>query len=250
MSEWLTTIPEDITIDVASEDGSVSQIPMAQHPKLQEFAGKDLHEVLKSYIHAQDTLGKAIKPLPEKATEEQRTEFMQQLRKLSGVPDTVEGYELSVDEIDEVDTELVDWFKHLAYELGIPPTAAQKLLAGYNSKAKELWETFEAKQSEAVEAARQEALATLSKTFGGEEKAKEAAEIAKRGFEVVGAKAKLPEEVLVDFKKQFGNNPAFVQVFHAIGSMFTEDNVEHSGTHHRASNKATLAQTMYPNMNP
>lgn len=95
--------------------------------KIQEFSGKSVDELAKSYLNAQSALGKRALPIPgPESTPEQRQEFFRSL----GCPETPEGYNLKDLEYEGQkygETDRVKWFQESAHKAGLTSEQASKL---------------------------------------------------------------------------------------------------------------------------
>ena len=143
------TLNEDNFINNLSED-------LRGDPSLKDF--KDLNGLAKSYINAQKMLGNSIRIPSEDAGEEALNDFYSKLSSVKGVmkapnsdddkeslynylgkPESIEGYEIKVDESIPVDHSQLGEFKELAYDLNLTKEQAQKSLDYYhNIRMKEI----------------------------------------------------------------------------------------------------------------
>jgi hypothetical protein len=165
-----------------------------------------------------------------------------------GVPESPDKYELKVG--DNSNHEMVGWFKQAAHDVGLPPGKAQKLVDSYTEFANAMWAKMEAEAVEEQKTADTKAHKVLMETFKTEEALKVAAEVAHRGFTSVATVAKINPEKIKSFIDKTGADPMFIEIFHAIGQTFKEDNFIDSGTHRSGTKETSIATRVYPGMNP
>lgn len=219
---WLETIPEDLKYEAKGDDGKTVEMALRDHPKLKEFAGKDIGEFAKSYAELNKLVGKkaGLQPLSEDASDEDKATFDQGLRQLLGVPETPEGYEIKMPEGAVKDEAMSGWFSKTAHELGFSPAQAQALSDAFGVFGQEYWDAK-------LDADNKAATETLTKEFG--DKAAEVAETAKRGFQAAAKRAGIESGEAELFLAAHGNDPTVLKVFKVFGEVFKEDGIPDGG---------------------
>lgn len=89
---------------------------------------KTSDDQLKAHREAKKLLGQPVR-LPKdhtKLTDEQKGEIAAFHRKMTGVPDSPEGYAFKLPEDAPIDEEAIDTFRKLAHERGMDPATAQE----------------------------------------------------------------------------------------------------------------------------
>lgn len=131
-TQWQKTLPEEWTVKVLGDDGVEQEIPLRDHPALQNYTSKD--EAVKALVHAQRMLGKTPKGyvrMPgEEDGEEERNAFYAAL----GRPEGADGYalpEMELPEGYEVKGELLAGFKGKAHALGLTPQQVEGLYSWF-----------------------------------------------------------------------------------------------------------------------
>lgn len=90
----------------------------------------DVENLAKAYVNASSMIGRDKIPLPgEHSSPDDWNEVFTRL----GRPESAEGYE--VDAGEGAESELVDWFKNTAHDIGLNNKQAQQLLSAYNDMA-------------------------------------------------------------------------------------------------------------------
>lgn len=179
----------------------------------------------------------------QQATEGQNTEGQQAegakaeggQAKPEGAPDK---YEFKAPEGAEFDTQVIENFSEVAKELNLTQDAAQKILDKMAPK-------IAARQVERLEAARTEwaESAKADKEFGGD-KLTENIAVASKALEAFGT----PELRALLNETGLGNHPEVIRFFYRSGKAISEDRFVGGGS--AQAEPATIAQRMYPNMNP
>lgn len=156
-------------------------------------------------------LENAIPRLSDKATEDEKAAFFKAL----GRPDAPDGYVFDEEEGITIDQDMVDWYRKLVFEAGIPQNAASKLYASYNEKMKSLV----AQKEEAAKKAIESTAEALKKEWGGDYDKN--VEFAKRAW------VSLAGEELKNVLEEtgLGNDPRFTKAFFNIGKKMGEDNL-------------------------
>lgn len=109
VEDWRDTIPEEIR----------------SHKSLQHIA--DVGALAKSYVHAQSMIGADKIAIPGKsATAEEWAEVHTKL----GRPESPDSY--SIETSDDMNTDMVGWFKNTAHQLGLNQSQAETLFNSYN----------------------------------------------------------------------------------------------------------------------
>lgn len=153
-----------------------------------------------------------------------------------GAPDK---YEFTTPEGQTFDETVIAQFSEIAKELNLSQDAAQKVLD-------KMGPAIAARQVEQIEAVKSEwaAESKADKEFGGE-KLNENLAVAKKGL---GAFA-TPELSALLEKTGLGNNPEIIRYFYRVGKAISEDSFV-NGNKGSNSTPESMAQRMYPNMNP
>lgn len=216
---WLETIPAELTYEV-EVDGKPQAVPLRDHPKIKGF--KDIGELVKSFHEQEKMLGKktiGLVPLKENATDEERKAHDQELRRILNVPEKAEDYDLKLPDGTPVDEGFKGWFLQSALKNGFSPTQVNGMAGDYMEWAKDYWAGEIKKGEEAKAAAAKEA----TEIFGGESKATEAVELAKRGFLNVAERAGIEPEKAEAWSKTYGDDLTFVRLFHFIGKNTSQE---------------------------
>lgn len=149
-----------------------------------------------------------------------------------------EKYEFKAAEGQQFDSKVIDQFSDVARELNLPQDAAQKVLD-------KMAPALAARQAEAVEAIRTQWAddAKADKEIGGD-KLDENLATAKKAIDQFGT----PElRTLLD-QSGLGNHPEVIRAFYRAGKAISEDRfVSGQGSQ---TGQQSMAQRMYPNMNP
>lgn len=243
-SNWLEQIPEDATYEAPGEDGATQQLKLREHPKLMEF--KSPADVAKSYLEAQKLLGKKVNglaPLKENATDEDKKAWDAEFRKVMGVPEKPEGYEIAVpDGMKITDPEMYSWFTKTAHELGQSPKQAQ----GWFDAWIKLFNENSSKLLKDAQDSRERSRDGLSKHFGGEKQLGEAAELSKRAFKHLAAEEGLDSDEARAFAEAYGDEPVFVRLFARLGKTIGDHKLR-EGSGGSGPEEKTPAQKLYPN---
>jgi hypothetical protein len=149
-----------------------------------------------------------------------------------------EKYEFKAPEGQVFDAKVIGAFSEVAKELNLSNESAQKVL---DKVAPALAE----KQAELVETAKAEWVETAKadKEFGGT-KLDENLALAKKALDTFGS----PELRTLLNDSGLGNHPEIIRAFYRAGKAISEDSFV-SGTRGTSETKS-IAQRMYPNMNP
>lgn len=150
-----------------------------------------------------------------------------------------EKYEFKAQEGSEFNPELIGAFSEVAKELNLSQDAAQKILD-------KMTPTLAAQQAEAVKAVQAQwtESAKTDKEFGGEKLAENVA-IAKKALDTFGS-----DELRTLLNESgLGNHPEIIRAFYRAGKAISEDTFVGGNKGPAAGNKS-VAQQMYPNMNP
>ena len=192
--KWYEGVEQDILTDPTltpfiQEDGEIS---------------KDL---LKSYVHAQRSMGKKRLSVPDKNTTPE--EYRQLLNDL-GLPKDINEYKINTPE-DSQDADFTE-FTQKAFELGIMPDQASKMLEWQNSKLKEHQAMMQNEAEKAGETTRTE----LEKEWGPN--MKENMEKAKLALHTFAGEN---TENIVN--SELGNNIEFIKLMHKVSESLAED---------------------------
>ena len=192
--KWYEGVEQDILTDPTltpfiQEDGEIS---------------KDL---LKSYVHAQRTMGKKRLTVPDKNTTPE--EYRQLLNDL-GLPKDISEYKINTPE-DSQDADYTEYTQK-AFELGIMPDQASKMLEWQNSKLREHQAMMQNEAEKAGETTRTE----LEKEWGPN--MKENMEKAKLALHTFAGEN---TENIVN--SELGNNIEFIKLMHKVSESLAED---------------------------
>lgn len=163
-----------------------------------------------------------------------KTEGEQQESKPQGAP---EKYDFKPQEGQSFDDGVIGAFSEVAKELNLPQDAAQKVLD-------KMGPVLQERQMAQVQAASTEwaGSAKADKEFGGD-KLPENLALAKQALDTFGT----PELRTLLEKSGLGNHPEVIRVFYRTGKAISEDRFV-GGKAQGAPE--SVAQRMYPNMNP
>lgn len=177
-------------------------------PFIQEN-GEISKDLLKSYVHAQRSMGKKRIPVPDKnTTPEEYREILNQI----GLPKELGEYKLNLGEDTTLKEEDIAEYKKVAHELGILPDQASKLIKWQEQKALEMQKIGESEADNQVESVKME----LEKEWGPDMKTNmEKAKLALHTF--AGEKA---EDIV---NSELGNNIEFIKLMHKISQSLDED---------------------------
>lgn len=149
-----------------------------------------------------------------------------------------EAYEFKAPEGASFDDAVIKAYSEVAKELNLPQESAQKVLD-------KVAPVLAQRQAEQIQAAQTE-WANTSKSdaeFGGE-KLDENLGIAKKALETFGT----PELGKLLNESGLGNHPEVIRLLYRAGKAISEDSFVGSGKAAKA--EKSIAQRMYPNMNP
>ena len=177
---------------------------------------------------------------PESGQQQQATEGQQTAeQKTEQQPQIPESYEFKAPEGVEVLDGATEAYAEVAKELKLTQEQAQAAFEKLAAKG-------QANQLARVEAMRSEwaASATSDAEFGGE-KLQENLSVAKKALDTFGT----PELKKLLNESGLGNHPEIIRAFYRAGKATSEDGFVAGGNVHQASPKS-IAQQMYPDMNP
>lgn len=187
--------------------------------KYTEF--KTVDDVFKGYDGLVKKLGKNPIVVPgEDATEEQKTEFKQQLFKLNGRPEKAEEYTFTVpEELGEgaVYQPLVDGLRVKAHEVGIGKDQFEALAGIYFEQQQAFMKEFAPKTDEQK---MEEGMAALKEEWGAAHESNLRAALA-----FAKASGALGE----GFEEKYGSDPVFVKAFHKLAKKYGEDSADLTG---------------------
>lgn len=177
---------------------------------------KTLQDLGKSYVHAQQAIGKkgVIPPDPKFATDDDWTNFYQGL----GLPKDVKDYKVELPKGAQVDEKFLGEFTQMAHKFNVMPAQAQKLLHWYLAKedamGKETQQQVLGEITQKLDAYKQQTGAAFQKKVL----------FANKTLEKFGG-----PELMKMFAQNpaIGNNPQFIEAFAKIGEqLFGEDSFE------------------------
>ena len=170
-------------------------------------------KVLKSYVHAQKTMGEdKIKIPTEKSSDEDWKQFHQKM----GLPEKEEDYKIIPDGTEVRNQEFLDAFKEIAYGQGILPAQAKKVVEFYDSYNQSQIENYQKK----AEMDMAEELNNIKTEWGDAYDTKIAS--AKKAIETFG------NENFTKFlnETQMGNHPEMIKMFALIGEGMNNDEIK------------------------
>lgn len=175
------------------------------HKSLGNF--KDVNDLAKSYLHAQQMLGRRVQDLSQ--------EDVAVLNQLRGVPDSSDKYSLPDNVVPE---ETAKWYKDIALQAGLTQEQAKKVFEAHVEYEKQVHEKSIAQRNEF----RNQALNSLKKEFGqGFDQQFKLAQSAAKTF---GGREILE---LLD-KTGLGDHPNVIKMFAKIGENLLEDSIMES----------------------
>jgi len=223
-SNWLGSLPDDLTFDHKGDDGAIVKRPLREHPKLQGY--KSPADLARAWWGQEQVIGKKavglVKP-GDDASDADKAAYRSELRKMLGVPEKAEDYAFDLPQGVGKDDPMATWFRQAAHKHGLPPEEAKGLVESYlNDFARPYWQKAQ-ESAEAENKARKAEVATALETaYGSPEKAAEACETAKRGFEAAASAAKLTPEEAKSYLDTFGDSTGMVKVWEFVGRLFKE----------------------------
>lgn len=207
---------EAVTNETSTETPSAEKVSwtaalsdeLKADPSINKFS--DINGLAKSYINAQQMIGRDKIPMPTNESE------FQEVYKRLGRPDDATGYELSVPEAPDgynVNEELMGGFKDQAFKLGLNTDQANKLFGWYMNES---IQGMMAQQAEAKQSF-EEGEAQLKTDWGGAfDKNLVIANRAVKEFGGEELQTRL-QELGVD------NDPVLLKAFNNIGKQVLED---------------------------
>jgi hypothetical protein len=149
-----------------------------------------------------------------------------------------EKYEFTAPDGQEYSADVIAAFGEVSKELNLPQEAAQKVLD-------KMGPVLAQRQVEAMEAAKTEWVETskADKEFGGE-KLNENLAVAKKALDQFAT----PELRSLLNDSGLGNHPELIRAFYRVGKAISEDGFVAGGL--AKGNADSVAQRLYPNMNP
>lgn len=151
-----------------------------------------------------------------------------------------EAYAFVAPEGQTFDDAIIGAYSNVAKELGLPQDKAQKMLDTMSP-------AIAARQAEQLEAAKAEWIETAKtdKEFGGDKLTENLAFVAKAREDLA-----TPElRTLLD-QTGLGNHPEMIRMFYRYGKAISEDSFTPGRNNGAANAELSIAQRMYPNMNP
>lgn len=201
-SNWSNFIPDDLKMDQS----------------FGPFQGKEVGEVLRSFVNAQRMIGsdKVIVPAGKNDTPEVWGGLFDKL----GRPQNSEGYKFEIPQLPAgmaVDPNLEKSFKEVSHFLGLLPWQSEGLYKFYNDHTSRAFQDYKTN----VEGARSQALADAEVALKTEYGAKYDDKIllAKRVIRTYGG---TPEET-AKFVDRFGNDPMVIKTLVKLGELISED---------------------------
>jgi hypothetical protein len=201
-TNWSTFVPDDLKDD----------------PNFAPFQGKEVGEVLRSFVNAQRMVGadKVIVPAGKNDTPEVWKGVFDRL----GRPQNTEGYKFETPKLPEgmaLNPELEKSFKEVSLFLGILPWQAEGIYKFYNDHTGRAFQDYQTKVSEAQRTSFEAAESALKKEYGS--KYDEKVQLAKKVIRTYGG---TPEEA-GKFIDRFGNDPTVIKTLVSLGELISED---------------------------
>lgn len=197
---WLDALglPDDI-----KSDPSLKPIP-------------DAAAAVKSYVHAQRMIGADKIVVPGKSATE--ADWQGVFRKL-GLPESADKYEFRTPEGAKLDDQFLGSFKQTAYQAGVLPQQAEKLLGWYHQEASKIQAAqdtqFETKRAQELEALKTELGANYDPTISRAQAA--AAALLPKPLQEVLAQSKLD------------SHPEMIKLFGKLADFLKEDQIQGDG---------------------
>lgn len=167
-----------------------------------------------------------LAPLPENASDDQKRDFQNKIRAMTGVPDKPEAYgNFGFGEEVKIDTNSEDYkfYTGLFHEIGLNPTQAKTLLEKHQTRANEMVAHIQKQNDQIIADYRVQMKSKLVKECGGEPQYAEFVGTATRGFKAAALGAQLSETEVKGLLNIMGDDPRFVKIFNNIGRNFRED---------------------------
>jgi hypothetical protein len=171
---------------------------------------KGVEDVLTAYTALEGKLKGAIAVPGENATDEERSAFRDAIRKATGVPETADGYKLSLPNGVPKGDPVLERFIAASHESGLNEAQVQGIM---NRVVESLSEYREAQKLVAKEA--------MQKEWGEQFDAKVA--LAIKGLEGSGSDAGMSNEEVAALAEALPTNQALVKMFSVIGKYYSED---------------------------
>ena len=229
------------TNDNTSDGNNTQPAWMAQLPddlKANEVLTKfeTIGDLGKNFLDLQGKTENTIPKIREDATDEEKAAFWAAI----GRPESPDGYEFEKIEIPDgipYDEEGEMKFRKFAHEIGLTTQQGKDFHKWYLNNLIE----SHAELDKTVKEIENKAIETLKGKWGQDYDAN--LEMAKRGFDKAGELAGKKDE-FVQFMNdsQLGNNPLFIEIFHAIGKAMSEDT---SGDTHLDAKKEEVKRDVF-----
>lgn len=228
---------KNIIEDIGSWDQVKGQIPEDLQEEKMWANVKDVPGLLKSYAHAQKSMGGAVKVPADDADETEWNEFYEKI----GRPETPDGYDIEWPERENVDwdPDLQQQFGKLAHDIGLNKKQVKALVAFEDGRIGEIADTG----SKAIKAAEDH----LKDEWGGNFTRNVA--YAQRAVGHIGGDEL--KTVLDD--TGLGNNPVIAKAMYKIGRMMVEDGIipgEVQGATTKADALSKISEVMADSAHP
>ncbi len=188
-------------------------------------------KAIEGWRNAEARLGKPAESIMDRPTKDQSTaEFMRANAELFGLPDKVEGYEmpnLNLPEGMQVDEDLMNGARQIAFDESLPPVALEKVIGLYVGKMTKLYE----EPADELKKSNDEMRSTLQKGWGDQTDAK--IDRAKSAFQFLAEKAGMDEDEQLNAAKAMSKehgDPMVLKMFDGLASMMGEDKLEGLGS--------------------
>lgn len=208
-------------------------------PSLRNFT--DAGSLAKSFVHAQRMIGAEKLPLPGKsATDEEWSTIYSRL----GRPDDATGYQF--ENVQNIGDEEVSSFAQAAFEAGLRPQQAQKMLGFMDGRDTNMFAQFEQNTQEAIN----ESFAELEREWGPALKEKigrATTALISLGLpyerdEKGNAYVPLMDEIRLSDGRALGDHPTIVKLFADIADKLGEDTLAGAATTFEMTPKEAQAE--------
>jgi len=212
------------------EDFAQSKEWMGKKGLLEEDPSAVMAKTIKGWQAAEARLGKPTESIMDRPAEGQSVaEWMRANADTFGLPDKPEGYELATLELPErmqVDEELMNGARQIAFDEGIPPAALEKFQALYAERMSGMFGQSEGD----LKKANDEMRGTLNKDWGDQTDAKIGQ--AQTAFQALAQQAGMDEDeqmVAAQSLSKAHGDPMVMKMFASLAEMMGEDSLKGLG---------------------
>jgi len=210
----------------------IDSLPEDQREAAADWKDKTPADLFAAHKELSARAKDALIPPSETATEEEKAAFNARVRQMAGVPESPDGYQLTLPETVSADDPVITSVKTTAHALGMAPAQVQGIV---DSTIKTLGEIQEARRLVGQE--------TIKKAWGSEYDAK--LDNARRAFKGMANDAGMAREEVEAFLLSSGLecSPVLTKVFEAAGRFYSEDSLKGEGSGQPA---VGLADKLFP----